>query len=440
MNAPPSSLYYSEFRGETFVIQAGADAVENADTMRTIVRGVGDLIRHDIRVALVFGKGTRCTRRLDAEFGTRQHPETNRLVVSEKALPLLRAERLRIANLIAGVCQEAKIPHSVLPDARVRAERRIAHGSTGIVAAIDLPAVQAVLNAHRLAVLGFGGQDERHRFLHVPSLSLAADLAVQMQAHKLLLLTQDGGIFVPGRKGAQQQLSFADMEQLLCLLQRRDSAGDFILANGVLPLVHASIRAVAGGVSQVHIVPYTRLLDEILTLTGVGTMIERQQSHHVDYAGQEDLEEIERLHSESQRYTTPRGTAFVKPLDRTQLERLLPETLVLTHREFIIGKLHATEIPGAPQIRLIGGFVIGENHQDSQHGQLLLSEALARFREEGDTGAAAITASERARRLFERNGGVATAEGSWQQQLLEHSRKRYHPDERGLVQLFEFTL
>jgi len=435
-----SSLYYSRFQGDTFVIQAEAEAVENAQTTLAILRGIDDLRRHGIRVVLVFGKGARFEEELRADFRARTHAETNRLVIPEHALPRIQQERSRIGDTVDDLCRSVGLPCTLLAPAVVRSERRIAHESTGIVTGIDADAIRSILDQQQLAIVGFGGQDVRGNFLHVPSVSLAADLAVELQAQKLMFLTHLDGVFVPDQKKGQRRLSFADLEGLLCLLQRRDAHGSFILSGIVLPKIHASIRAVAGGVSQVHIVSYSRLLDEILTRTGVGTMIERQQSHHVDYARADDLDQIERLHTEAQRYTTERGTPLVKPVDRSGLERLLPQTLLLEHRGVIVGKLHATDVPGASGTVLIGGYVIGENHQDSQHGQLLLGEALSRFRQQGCTAAAAITASDRSKRLFERNGGTPEPAGPWQTNLMETAVQRYHPDERGDVQLFVFQL
>jgi acetylglutamate kinase len=435
-----SNLYYSQFQGNTFVIQAEAEAVEDEQKTAAILNGISDLLKHGIRVAFVFGKSTGFEEELRTVYGAEPHPETNRLVIPENALPRIEQERSRIARTIERLCQSHGIPCCLVPESAVRAERRIGYKSTGVVKEIDRPALRSILDRQQLAIIGFGGTDSHGQFLHVPSVSLAADLAVQLPAQKLLLLAEVDGIFVPDQRRGKQQLSFADLEGLLCLLQKRDEAGNFILAGNIVSKVHASIRAVAGDVSQVHIVSYSRLLDEILTRTGVGTMIERQQSHHVDYAGPEDLEEIERLHAESQRYATEYGTPYVKPLDRAGLQNFLSQTLMLKHRGVIVGKLHATEIPAAANTLLIGGFVIGENHHDSQHGQLLLTEALGRFRERGYAAAAAITASERAGRLFERSGGQTTTSGSWQSEFLARALQRYHPDERSRVRLFLFPL
>ncbi len=280
------SHYYSQFAGETFVIQAEREAVENAAIMRAIVRGMDDLVQHGIHVLFVFGKGANFEAALCRSYGVATHPETNRLIIPELALPKLEQERARIASVIQRICSSENIASSVVPPSTVRVERRIGHGSTGVAAGFDLTVIRSILAQPKITIAGFGGVDGNHEYLHVPSVSLAADLAVALRAQKLVFLMDADGISVPHPKRGTRRLSFADLEELLCLLQRQDSQGDLIVSNAILPKVHASISAVAGGVHQVHIVSYTRLLDEVLTRTGVGTMIERRQSHHVDYAAQ----------------------------------------------------------------------------------------------------------------------------------------------------------
>ena len=435
-----SNRYYSEFSGETFVIQAEAEAVENPATTLAVLQGIADLLRHGIRLLLVFGKGNEFEQELRTMYGARPHPETNRLVIPESALPRIRQERSRITASIESICRAESIPSCAFAESAIRVERRIGHGSSGIPTELDLPAIRSVLDQGKLGIVGFGGEDDRGRFLQVPSVSLAADLAVGLDARKLLFLMHSDGLSVPGHREGRRRLSFADLEQLLCLLQRQDDRGEFVVSGEILPKFHACIRAVAGGVNQVHLVSYSRLLDEVLTRTGVGTMIERRQSHHVDYAQADDLDEIERLHVESQRYTSPLGTPHVKPLDRAELSRLLPDTLLLRHRGVIIGKLHATALPGESDAVQIGGFVVGENHQDSQQGQLLLSEALSRLGEQGSLRALAITGSQRAGNLFRRLGGVPITTSGGESPLLQESLKRRAVEEHDQVELFEFRL
>ncbi|MBN2293778.1 MAG: GNAT family N-acetyltransferase [Pirellulales bacterium] len=434
------SQYYSEFEGGTFVIQTEGEAVENSATMLAILQGVQDLLSHGIRVLFVFGKGPQFETELRDKYGARTHAETNRLVIPEAALPRIREERARISGMIESICDAGNIPYSLIAESAIRVERRIGHGCTGVPTDLDVRAIRSVLNQSELAVMGFGGDDHAGEFLHVPSVSLAADLAVVLEAQKLLFLMESDGISVQRHNKGMRQISFADLEELLCLLQRQDQRGEFVISSEALPKVHASIRAVAGGVNQIHLVSYSRMLDEILTRTGVGTMIERYQSHHVTHARAEDLDDIHQLHVESQCYKSPCGTPYIKPLEREELHRLLPQTLLLRHRGIIIGKLHTIPISGEEGAFQIGGFVIAENHQDSQQGQLLLSEALARLREQGCTRAFAVTASKKAQSLFQRLGEIASSEMTEELAFLRKAKQRYSPEERDQIKLFEFIL
>ena len=115
-----SNLYYKEFDGEIFVIQAEAEAVENEKTARTILDGIRVLLAHGIRVVLVFGKSNRFENELAARFGARHHPETNRLGIPENALSRMQQERQRIAQMLTGQCDAAEIPYTVLPESTSR--------------------------------------------------------------------------------------------------------------------------------------------------------------------------------------------------------------------------------------------------------------------------------------------------------------------------------
>ena len=89
------SPYYAQFEGETFVIQAEDEAVDNQATTRAILEGIEDLLRHGIRVLLVFGKPARFEAELRAKYAAQPHPETNRLVIPETALPRIRERMAR---------------------------------------------------------------------------------------------------------------------------------------------------------------------------------------------------------------------------------------------------------------------------------------------------------------------------------------------------------
>ena len=95
-----SNLYYSQFEGETFVIQADAEAIEDSVAASAILRGINDLLGHGIRVALVLGKTAEFEKELCATYGASRHPETQRLIIPETVLPCIEQERARIIALV----------------------------------------------------------------------------------------------------------------------------------------------------------------------------------------------------------------------------------------------------------------------------------------------------------------------------------------------------
>lgn len=441
MNVDTSSIYYEQFREKTFVIEAEGDGVELKGSLAAILQGIKDLIEHDIKVILVYGKGKGFEKRLSKQFGAYRHLETSKIVVPDSASTCIQSERIRIGTDISKLCRSLSIPHVLLSQSLVSAERRIGHQATGSPLSIDKREMRSILKDGQVPIIGFGGEDDRHSFLHVPSVNIASDIAAGLRAQKLMLLTHGGGIFVRNTKGEQCQLSFADVEELLCLLQRKDEQGRDMLSGDIVTKVHASIKAASGGVKQVHIVSERKLLEEILTRTGVGTMVEQHQSHHVDYAYPRDLNDIVALHNEALSYTTKRGTSLVKPRSRKNLKAALPYILALKHSGVLVGKLHGTPIEDVPNATYIGGFVIAEDHQNSQQGQVLLSEALTRFKNQGDQFSYAITAADGAKKLFARHEGkIANLDAPWKEKLLAESRERYKEDEKDLVELFEFNL
>ena len=89
---------------------------------------------------------------------------------------------------------------------------------------------------------------------------------------------------------------------------------------------------------------------------------------------------------------------------------------------------------------MVGGFAIGEGHQDSQQGETLLREALDRYKSQGFQVACATTASSRAKSVFERVGGELGVKEDWQGEALNETKARFEEDEKDDVEIFVFDL
>jgi hypothetical protein len=358
------------------------------------------------------------------------------------ALPDLLLHRQQVGELILQKTTNIDCDFTLMHPDTITVERRLQHQATGTVIDSDAAAINDVTQTGKVPIIGFGGFTKQENFLFAPSLSVASQVSSDINAQKLIILRKAGGIFVKNHKGKRHQLSFADAEDLLSLLRRTDHQGNNMVTGSMLSLVHIAIRSVCRGTPQVHIVSESKLMDEILTKTGFGTLVEHHHSHHVEVANTSDISDIKDLHLEGAGYTTTHGTPLVKPQYSTFFHTTLDRTFLLKHNNVLVGKLHGVPIKEATMRSvMVNGFIIAEGHQNSQQGRVLFEEALDRFKGFGYEKVYAVSASPAAKKLFTYfNGNACNVPEAWQQQYLQQCRQRYHVKEQNNVILFEIPL
>jgi acetylglutamate kinase len=142
-------------------------------------------------------------------------------------------------------------------------------GLVGDVESVNPSAVLDILAAGRVPVVSTIAPDldVDGQVLNVNADTAAAALAVALEAEKLVVLTDVGGIYADWPDRASL-LSSIEVSAARVLLERVDE--------GMVPKLEACIRAVEGGVPQTHVVdgrqPHSILL-EIFTDEGIGTMV-----------------------------------------------------------------------------------------------------------------------------------------------------------------------
>jgi len=433
--------YYAAFRGSPFVIKGSGTIFQEEND--AIGRGVLQAIRvfreHEIPCLLVHGGGPQ----LDKAMGsTKRHSETKLRVTPAHLIPVVEQERQAISRRIAALCKEIGIPFELLHPSVCHAERILDHGETGRIVHVQRQAIMRVLGDNKLAVMPFGGMDDSDppNYLNVNADANATESAREIRAQKLIFLTNEDGIYRPNGNGDKRKISFLDFDAAVRLIRERNASGEFVVSDGMLPKLDASIRAVAGGVEQVHILQAggAAMLQEVLTRTGAGTLIEYVQRQQIERASPEDLDAILELREEcsAPQFSTPHGTTYLKPLEPSQVQVLIPSTLVLRHRGIPVGTIYFSEVDGHPGTVMIGGFAVGENHQNSQYGRMLLEEALKLIVQRGYPRAISITASPEVQRLFAKYGQLDEMNSFGD--VSQRSKQRYAREDRDLVRTYVF--
>jgi acetylglutamate kinase len=264
--------FIRSFAGHTVVVKLGGAAIERGDPEQVLqdivlLRFVG------LRLVLVHGGGPEISawqRRMGLESrfvnGLRvtdaQTMEIAKMVLTGKVGPELVAGIHRLGGRAIGLSGEDGPTLLVRPRPPEAGEDL---GFVGDVAQVNPEPIESILDQGRIPVVASIGLGYDGLAYNVNADSVAAELAVALRASKLLLLTDIDGI----HDSDGSLISELDPARA----QRLISAGT--ISGGMIPKVHAGLRAVEGGAAA-HVidgrVPHSLLL-ELLTESGVGTML-----------------------------------------------------------------------------------------------------------------------------------------------------------------------
>jgi acetylglutamate kinase len=273
--------YIRLFKGKTFVVKAGGEALETDGAIRDLLQQIEILSHVGIRVVLVHGGGSESSDLLRALGGEPRFVEGRR-VTDEKALEvasmvlngtvntrILAAARglglpaVGLSGVDAGLIQARRRPPVKVGDGMVD------YGFVGDVVAVVPGVLTSLLDAGVVPVVSPLSAADDGTLLNINADTVAAVLAVGVRAEKLILLTGAPGVLEraddPG-----SLVSYTDLEGLRRL---RDQGG---LTRGMLPKASAIESALRGGVRRVHILSWQTpdgLLAEAFTNEGVGTLV-----------------------------------------------------------------------------------------------------------------------------------------------------------------------
>ncbi len=266
--------YIQRFHGRTLVVKVGGAAMEEAAARDAVLQDLVLLRFVGLRPVLVHGGGREITALsdrlgLDTQFvaGLRVTDEPTmevaKMVLTGKITPDLVAAIHRLGGRAMGLSGEDGPTILVRRQLGPRGEDL---GLVGEVQEVNADPLLGILERGMIPVVASIGLGYDGRSYNVNADWVAAALAEELGAAKLLLLTDVEG--VRDREGRLlSRLPVGEAEELL-----RDGTA----SSGMIPKLQAGCRAARAGVA-VHIIdgrePHSILL-ELLTEAGVGTMID----------------------------------------------------------------------------------------------------------------------------------------------------------------------
>ena len=274
--------YIRLFKGKVFVVKAGGEIFIDPVQTRALMEQVGILHQVGIRVVLIHGGGPQSTQ-LATALGLDTTFIDGRRVTDGASLDVTTMVlNGQINTRILASCRDLQIPAvgiSGIDAGLIRAHRRppverkgdesIDYGFVGDIDSVEADILVKQLDNGLMPVVSPLSCDESGTILNINADTVAAAIAAELGAEKMILLTGAAGI-LEDINDPQSLISYIDRAALDKLQD------DGKLADGMLPKAAAIDAALANGVSRVHVISYKvpdSLLLEVFTNEGTGTLV-----------------------------------------------------------------------------------------------------------------------------------------------------------------------
>lgn len=274
--------YIRLFKGKVFVLKAGGEIFADKATTSALMEQVGILHQVGIRVVLIHGGGPQSTK-LATALGLDTTFVDGRRITDDASLDVaMMVLNGQINTRVLASCRDLQIPAvgmSGVDAGLIRAHRRppverpgnspIDYGFVGDIDAVDADIIRKQLDNGIMPVVSPLSCDESGMLLNINADTVAAAIAAELNAEKLILLTGAPGI-LDDVNDPLSLISYIDR----AALDKLKATGK--LADGMLPKAAAIDAALANGVSRVHVISYKvpdSLLLEVFTNEGTGTLV-----------------------------------------------------------------------------------------------------------------------------------------------------------------------
>ncbi|MEM8982979.1 MAG: acetylglutamate kinase [Pseudomonadota bacterium] len=273
--------YIRLFKQKVFVLKAGGEVFADAESTRALMEQVGLLHQVGIRVVFVHGGGPQSTELASALGVDAQFVEGRRVTDDGSLAVATMVLNGQINTRILAVCRDLGIPAvgmSGVDAGLISAHRRppvetaagkVDYGHVGDIDGVNADVLQKQLDNGLMPVVSPLSADSSGELLNINADTVAAAIAAELDAEKLILCTGAAGILDdPNDPGSL--ISYIDTAGLAELT----AAGK--LADGMLPKAGAIAAALSGGVRRVHVISHRladSLLLEVFTNEGTGTLV-----------------------------------------------------------------------------------------------------------------------------------------------------------------------
>ncbi|MBK8092776.1 MAG: amino-acid N-acetyltransferase [Verrucomicrobiaceae bacterium] len=390
--------YVPQFRQRVFVI-AFDGALMGQSVFTSLLQDVAVLQSLNIEVVLVFGARAQI-RALAARRGVTLTSDDGMGRTDAAGLEIATEAIMRQCSELAADLTALEMPVAITNALAVH-PAGVIDGvdleNTGRIERVDEETLRALLKADIIPILPPLGYDGKGATLRLNSDAVAVEVAIALQAAKVIFVAESGLSHADGTR--LEQLSVADARDMY---RKKDPQHDISL----LSKLRYAALACQEGVPRVHIVDGTQdeaLLAELFSNEGVGTMIHGDEYQQIRKARAADVPELLSMMQQSV------DEAALVPRTRDQIQSRIKDFFVLELDGHPIGSVavHSYEEEGR-KIAELACLFVRRSHKNKNHGRKLVAFAEETARQRGSDVIVAL--STQAFRFFEEKMGYTVAD------------------------------
>jgi len=279
--------YIQRFKGQTFVVKLSGKVTENRENLISLAEELALLHQVGIRICVVHGGGKQLSE-LAKQLGVEQTIIEGRRVTDDATLDMAKMifagkintdilaalrnrgiEAVGLSGVDGNIVHAERRPPKEILNRETGVRDKVDFGHVGDVVQINARLLTVLLDHGYLPVISSLGADAEGMVFNINADTIAAEIAVQLRAEKLILLSDVDGIYLTA--GAPQtKLSRLTATEAGELISSGAASG------GMIPKLQSIVVLLERGVHSAHIISGTKrnaLLSEIFTDKGTGTMI-----------------------------------------------------------------------------------------------------------------------------------------------------------------------
>jgi acetylglutamate kinase len=279
--------YIQRFQGQTFVVKLSGKVTEDQENLTSLAEELALLHQVGIRICVVHGGGKQLSE-LAKRLGIEQTIIEGRRVTDDATLEMAKMifagkintdilaalrhrsiEAVGLSGVDGNIVHAEKRPPKEILNRETGVHDKVDFGHVGDVVQINARLLTVLLDHGYLPVISSLGADDEGMVFNINADTIAAEIAVQLQAEKLILLSDVDGIYLKAGD-PQTKVSRVTAAEAGELISSGAASG------GMIPKLQSIIVLLERGVHSAHIISGAKrnaLLSEIFTDKGTGTMI-----------------------------------------------------------------------------------------------------------------------------------------------------------------------